>query len=329
METMSMNLDTEVLEEPKKSQFQVGTILKKYNLFLIFIGFLIIGTLLSEHFLTFQNILNILQQSAFVGIVAIGMTFVILVGGIDLSVGAVLGLSGMLVALLISSGVNPFIAIAITMAAGGFMGFVSGFISTKFKVPAFIATLAMMVSARGFALLTTDGEPIYDLPPAFTALGESFGNIPIPAIIWIVLTIIAVVILKYTTFGRKLYAVGGNEESARLSGIAVEKYLTTTYILAGIMSAVAGILMASWLTVGQPTAGTGLELDAIAAVVIGGTSLTGGRGGIGGTFIGVLIMSMIVNIFNLLGLSSYYQSIFMGAIIVTALIMNQLIANKK
>lgn len=209
------------------------------------------------------------------------------------------------------------------------MGFVSGFISTKFKVPAFIATLAMMVSARGFALLTTDGEPIYDLPPAFTALGESFGNIPIPAIIWIVLTIIAVVILKYTTFGRKLYAVGGNEESARLSGIAVEKYLTTTYILAGIMSAVAGILMASWLTVGQPTAGTGLELDAIAAVVIGGTSLTGGRGGIGGTFIGVLIMSMIVNIFNLLGLSSYYQSIFMGAIIVTALIMNQLIANKK
>ncbi|MEK9199381.1 ABC transporter permease [Ureibacillus sp. FSL E2-3493] len=326
---MSMNLNTEVMEKPKQSQFQIGTILKKYNLFIIFVAFFIIGTLLSEHFLTVQNILNILQQSAFVGIIAIGMTFVILVGGIDLSVGAVLALSGMLAALMMSSGLTPFLAIAITILAGAFMGFVSGFISTKFKVPAFIATLAMMVSARGFALLTTDGEPIYDLPPIFTALGESMGNIPIPAIIWIVLTIIAVVILKYTTFGRKLYAVGGNEESARLSGIAVEKYITSTYILAGIMSSIAGILMAAWLTVGQPTAGTGLELDAIAAVVIGGTSLAGGRGGIGGTFIGVLIMSMIVNIFNLLGLSSYYQSIFMGAIIVIALVMNQLISNKK
>ncbi|MFL0504192.1 ABC transporter permease [Ureibacillus sp. 179-F W5.1 NHS] len=326
---MGMNLNTEVMEKPKQSQFQIGTILKKYNLFIIFVAFFIIGTLLSEHFLTVQNILNILQQSAFVGIIAIGMTFVILVGGIDLSVGAVLALSGMLAALMMSSGLNPFLAIAITILAGAFMGFVSGFISTKFKVPAFIATLAMMVSARGFALLTTDGEPIYDLPPAFTALGESMGNIPIPAIIWIVLTIIAVVILKYTTFGRKLYAVGGNEESARLSGIAVEKYITSTYILAGIMSSIAGILMAAWLTVGQPTAGTGLELDAIAAVVIGGTSLAGGRGGIGGTFIGVLIMSMIVNIFNLLGLSSYYQSIFMGVIIVIALVMNQLISNKK
>ncbi len=324
-----MNTKMEVIEEPQQKQFQAAGFMKKYNLFFIFVGFLIIGSLLSDHFLTTQNILNILQQSAFVGIVAIGMTFVILIAGIDLSVGAVLALSGMLVSLLLSQGMNPILAIAITLLAGAFMGFLSGFISTKFKVPAFIATLAMMVSARGFALLTTDGEPIYDLPPAFTALGESLGNIPVPAIIWIVLTILAVVVLKYTTFGRKLYAVGGNEESARLSGIPVEKYVTSTYVLSGTMAAIAGILMSAWLTVGQPTAGTGLELDAIAAVVIGGTSLAGGKGGIGGTFIGVLIMSMIVNIFNLLGLSSYYQSIFMGAIIVTALIMNQFITNKK
>lgn len=324
-----MNTKMEVMEEPRQKQFHAAGFMKKYNLFFIFAGFLFIGSLLSDHFLTTQNILNILQQSAFVGIVAIGMTFVILIAGIDLSVGAVLALSGMLVSLLLSQGMNPILAIAFTLVAGAFMGFLSGFISTKFKVPAFIATLAMMVSARGFALLTTDGEPIYDLPPAFTALGESLGNIPVPAIIWIVLTILAVVVLKYTTFGRKLYAVGGNEESARLSGIPVEKYVTSTYVLSGTMAAIAGILMSAWLTVGQPTAGTGLELDAIAAVVIGGTSLAGGKGGIGGTFIGVLIMSMIVNIFNLLGLSSYYQSIFMGAIIVTALIMNQFITNKK
>lgn len=324
-----MGTTTEVIEEHKPKHFHIKSFMKKYNLFFIFIGFLIIGSIMSDNFLTVQNILNVLQQSAFVGIVSIGMTFVILVAGIDLSVGAVLALSGMLVSIMLTNGMNPALAILITVIAGAFMGFVSGFISTKFKVPAFIATLAMMVSSRGFALLTTDGEPIYDLPPVFTALGDSMGNIPIPAIIWIVLTIIALVVLKYTTFGRKLFAVGGNAESARLSGIAVEKYITTTFVLSGTMSAIAGILMSAWLTVGQPTAGTGLELDAIAAVVIGGTSLAGGKGGIGGTFIGVLIMSMIVNIFNLLGLSSYYQSIFMGAIIVAALIMNQLITNKK
>ncbi|NGP46691.1 ABC transporter permease [Bacillaceae bacterium SIJ1] len=324
-----MSMDVEGVEAPKTKKFQTKDFVKKYNLFFILIGFFIIGSLLSEHFLTTQNVLNVLQQSSFVGIVAIGMTFVILVAGIDLSVGAVLALSGMLVSLLLSQGMNPILAIIITIMAGALMGFVSGFLSTKFKVPAFIATLAMMVSARGFALLTTDGEPIYDLPPMFTALGESVGRIPVPVIIWVILTIISAIALKYTTFGRKLYAVGGNEESARLSGISVEKYITSTYLLSGVLAAIAGILMSAWLTVGQPTAGQGLELDAIAAVVIGGTSLAGGKGGIGGTFIGVLIMSIIVNIFNLLGLSSYYQSIFMGAIIVIALIMNQYLANKK
>lgn len=305
-------------------------ILKRYNLFFIFLGFIFIGSMLSEQFLSTQNILNILQQSSFVGIVSIGMTFVILVAGIDLSVGAVLALTGMLVSIMLSSGMNPVLAITITLAAGAFLGFVNGFISTKFKVPAFIATLAMMVSARGLALLTTDGEPVYDLPEGFTALGGNmFGRIPVTAVVWIVLTIAAIVILKYTTFGRKIYAVGGNEESSRLSGIPVEKYITWCFIIAGTLSAVAGILMSAWLSVGQPTAGTGLELDVIAAVVLGGTSLFGGKGSVGGTFIGVLIMSMIVNIFNLLGLSSYYQSIFMGLIIVLALIMNQYITNKK
>jgi len=225
---------------------------------------------------------------------------------------------------------NPILAIVITLITGAFLGFVNGFVSTKFKVPAFIATLAMMVSARGLALLSTNGEPIYDLPDGFTALGGNvFGKIPFTAIVWIALTIVALVVLKYTTFGRKIYAVGGNEESSRLSGIPVEKYVTWCFVIAGLLAAVAGILMSAWLTVGQPTAGTGLELDVIAAVVIGGTSLMGGKGSIGGTFIGVLIMSMIVNIFNLLGLSSYYQSIFMGLIIVLALIMNQYIINKK
>ncbi|MED3986812.1 ABC transporter permease [Peribacillus simplex] len=325
-----MNANIEVAQVKQTKSLSIKNILKKYNLFFIFLGFLLIGSILSDQFLSVQNLLNLLQQSSFVGIVSIGMTFVILVAGIDLSVGAVLALTGMLVSILLGTGMNPILAIVITLIAGAFLGFVNGFVSTKFKVPAFIATLAMMVSARGLALLSTNGEPIYDLPEGFTALGGNvFGNIPFTAIVWIALTIVALVVLKYTTFGRKIYAVGGNEESSRLSGIPVEKYVTWCFVIAGLLAAVAGILMSAWLTVGQPTAGTGLELDVIAAVVIGGTSLMGGKGSIGGTFIGVLIMSMIVNIFNLLGLSSYYQSIFMGLIIVLALIMNQYIINKK
>jgi ribose transport system permease protein len=325
-----MTAKIETYQDSEKSFPSVKSILKKYNLFFIFLGFILIGSLLSDQFLSVQNILNLLQQSSFVGIVSIGMTFVILVAGIDLSVGAILALTGMLVSILLSTGMNPVLAVVLTLLVGAFLGFVNGFISTKFKVPAFIATLAMMVSARGFALLTTNGEPVYDLPDSFTALGGNvFGKVPLTAVIWIVLTIIAIVVLKYTTFGRKIYAVGGNEESSRLSGIPVKKYVTWCFVICGTLAGVAGILMSAWLTVGQPTAGSGLELDVIAAVVLGGTSLAGGKGGVGGTFIGVLIMSMIINIFNLLGLSSYYQSIFMGFIIVLALIMNQYITHKK
>lgn len=325
-----MTIKVEELHETEKRLPSFKYILKKYNLFFIFLVFIFIGSLLSDQFLSTQNILNLLQQSSFVGIVSIGMTFVILVAGIDLSVGAILALTGMCVSILLSTGMNPVLAIFITLIVGAGLGFVNGFISTKFKVPAFIATLAMMVSARGLALLTTNGEPVYDLPDSFTILGGNvFGRIPLTAVIWVVLTIVAIVVLKYTTFGRKIYAVGGNEESSRLSGIRVGKYVTWCFVISGALAGVAGILMSAWLTVGQPTAGTGLELDVIAAVVLGGTSLFGGKGGVGGTFIGVLIMSMIINIFNLLGLSSYYQSIFMGIIIVLALIMNQYISNKK
>lgn len=317
-------------KETEKKDNKLMVILKQYNLFFIFLLFIIVGSIVSDKFLTLQNIFNIFQQSAFIGLVSIGMTFVILVAGIDLSVGSILALSGMTVSLLLSQSMNPILAIVLTLLVGALLGFISGFVSTKFMVPAFVATLAMMVTARGLALLTTDGQPVYNLPESFQVLGGNlFGKLPIPALIWILLTVFSFIVLKYTTFGRKLYAVGGNEESARLSGIPVKKYVTITFVISGLTSALAGILMAAWLSVGQPTAGQAMELDAIAAVVIGGTSLFGGKGGMGGTFIGVLIMSMIINIFNLLGLSSYYQSIFMGIIIVFALILNQYIANRK
>lgn len=315
----------------KKSapSFDVGKFLRKYNLFLLLAIFIAIGSALSPKFFTVQNFLNLLQQSAVVGIISVGMTFVIIVAGIDLSVGSILALAGMVTALAIPY-TGVFVAMILGVIAGVLMGFINGWVTTKLKVPAFIATMAMMVAARGLALLLTDGKPVYNLPEAMRFFGRNlFDRIPVSGIVWIILTILAVLVLRYTTFGRKLYAIGGNPQSAHLSGIEVNRYVTCTYVICGALSALAGIVLASWLTVGQPTAGKSIELDAIAAVVLGGTSLFGGVGGVGGTFVGVLLMSIITNIFNLLGLSSYYQSIFMGMIIVLALVLNRFVISKQ
>lgn len=228
--------------------------------------------------------------------------------------------------ILLKNGMAISLAIFITLVVGALLGGINGFITTKARVPAFLATLAMMVAARGMALLTTDGQPVFGLPSKFNVLGAGFlWGIPISGIIWILLTLITAFILKYSVFGRRLYAVGGNPEAAYLSGININKVIATTYIISGLLSAFAGIVLASWLTVSQPTAGNGAELNAIAAVVLGGASLSGGTGGVMGTFIGVLLMSIITNIFNLIGLSSYYQSIFMGVIIVLALVLNEFV----
>ncbi|GED69667.1 ribonucleotide-diphosphate reductase subunit alpha [Brevibacillus reuszeri] len=313
----------------KAPSFDLGKFLRKYNLFFLLVVFIAIGSTLSPKFFTVQNFLNLLQQSAVVGIISIGMTFVIIVAGIDLSVGSVLALAGMVMALSIPY-VGVFGAVILGIIAGAAMGLINGLVTTKLKVPAFIATMAMMVAARGLALLFTDGKPVYNLPESIRFFGANlFDRIPVSGIIWIALTILAVLVLRYTTFGRKLYAIGGNPQSAHLSGINVNRYITYTYIICGALSALAGIVLASWLTVGQPTAGKSIELDAIAAVVLGGTSLFGGVGSVGGTFVGVLLMSIITNIFNLLGLSSYYQSIFMGVIIVLALVLNRFVISKQ
>ncbi|GAF25360.1 ribose/xylose/arabinose/galactoside ABC-type transport systems, permease components [Moorella thermoacetica Y72] len=300
--------------------------LRRYSILVLLFILIIIATILSPHFLTVGNFLNLLQQSAVIGIVSIGMTFVIITGGIDLSVGSILALAGMIVGILLKNGMVISLAVLITLVAGALLGGISGFITTKARVPAFLATLAMMVAARGMALLATDGQPVFGLPPAFNVFGAGFFlGIPVSGIIWILLTLVAAFILKYSAFGRRLYAVGGNPEAAYLSGVKVNKIIAVTYIISGLLSAFAGIVLASWLTVSQPTAGSGAELNAIAAVVLGGASLSGGTGGVMGTFIGVLLMSIITNIFNLIGLSSYYQSIFMGVIIVLALVLNDFV----
>lgn len=310
----------------------VKDILKKYNLLVLLLVFVAISSLISKDFFKWENFMNLWQQCSITGIIAIGMTFTIIVGGIDLSVGSVAAFTGMLAALFIKKlGFNIELSILISVAAGCVLGFISGIVITRFRLPPFIVTMAMMVSARGLALLITEGKVISGLPESFSFIGNGklFLGIPVSGVIWVLLTVIAVLILKYTLFGRGMYALGGNSEAAYLSGVRIKTYNTLCYVISGGLSAFAGVMLTSWLTVGQPTIAQGEELNAIAATVLGGTSLSGGTGGVVGTLAGVFLMQIITNIFNLMLLPSYFQQIFMGIIIVLALLLNMIVIQKE
>ena len=306
--------------------------IKKYNLFMLLLFFVLIAVILSPRFLTWQNFFNLLQQSAVGGIVAVGMTFVIITGGIDLSVGSNVALAGMISSILAKDlGCSTFISMFAAIALGAFTGFITGSIITRFNLPDYIASMAMMISLRGVALLLTNGKPVFGLSDSFRFLGSGFlfDMIPISGIIWIIITCTAAFFLKYTPLGRSFYAIGGNNTAAWLSGILIKRNKTVAYILSGLLAAFAGVMLASWLSTGQPNAGSGIETDAIASTVIGGASLAGGIGGVWGTFGGVFLLSIITNILNLVGVPSYFQQIVKGAIILTALIGNNFITRKK
>lgn len=307
-------------------------ILRKYNLVLLLLVFIIISAILSPNFLTLDNVLNLLQQASIPGVVAIGMTIVVLLGGIDLSVGSVLAFSGMIASMIaveVGGITGIILAFLCGLAVSGLMGFITGILVSKCKLPDFIASLAMMEIARGAALLTTGGNPVFGLNDSFHEIGGGFlfNKLAYTAIVWAFLTIIFALILKYTVFGRSLFAIGGNQEAAMLSGINTKRNYTIAYIISGLLSGFAGILTASWMSTGQPTAGSGYELDAIAASVIGGASLSGGKGSVIGTFGGVFLLQIITNIFNLVGLPSYYQRIAKGTIIVLALLLNNFVTS--
>ncbi|MFF4614285.1 ABC transporter permease [Nonomuraea jabiensis] len=302
----------------------------KSNLLLVFLALCVVASLLAPQFLTGRNIANLLQQSSLTGIVAIGMTMVVLTAGIDLSVGSVAAFGGMTVALLMAAGVAVLPAILLTVAAGAAFGAVMGGLSAYLSLPAFMTTLAGLTAIRGLTYLLTDGKPAEaGGSEAFQLLGGGFiGYVPIAGIIFVVITILAAVVLRGTTFGEYVYAVGSNKEAARLSGLPVRGVITTVFAVSGALAALAGVLLTSRLTVGQPTAFNGLELDAIAAVVLGGTNLFGGRGGVFGTFVAVLLLSVLRNLCNLLGLGSFFQMVVTGLILLVALILNMLIERR-
>ena len=277
----------------------------------------------TPHFLTVSNLLNVLEQTALNAVVAVGMTFVIISGGIDLSVGSVLAFSGIALARTLEAGAPAPVGIAVALAVGLACGLINGALITRGRLPPFIATLGMMSVARGAALMMAEGRPISGFSEGFRALAtERVFMIPAPVIITAVIYAGAHFVLTRTVFGRTTYAIGGNEEAARLSGVQVRFHKTAIYGVAGVMSAAAAVVLTARLNSAQPTAGTMYELDAIAATVIGGTSLLGGEGSLIGTLIGALIMGVLRNGLNLLNVSSFVQQVVIGAVIVGAVLID-------
>lgn len=289
-------MSSQVKQQPKN--IDLKEFLIKYKSLVGLLVLITIVTILSPSFLSTKNIFNILRQTSVNGIIAAGMTFVILTGGIDLSVGSILAISGAVCASLLASGQNIIIAVLAALIIGAMVGFLNGFIITKGKLQPFIATLATMTILRGLTLVYTDGKPITlgsgDLAIKFGQIGggKIFGT-PTPALIMILVFAICAFVLKNTQMGRYTYALGSNEEATKLSGLNTDKIKIAVYTISGILASVAGIIITSRLFSAQPTAGDGYELDAIAAVVLGGTSLTGGRGKITGTIIGALIIGVL------------------------------------
>ncbi|WP_249316790.1 ribose ABC transporter permease [Bacillus sp. FJAT-50079] len=280
-------------------------------------------TVLNDRFLTSVNILNILRQISIIGILAIGMTFVVITAGIDLSVGSVLAFTGV-VAASFGTGQNILLSIVLGLIAGAILGFINGTAVARWKIAPFIVTLGMMTAARGLTYIYSDGKPVSGLSSEFMAIGQgSFIGIPIP--VWILLGVflISQFILNQTRIGRYIYAVGGNQKAATFSGINVVRVKAFVYTFSGLLCGLAGIVLTARVSAGLPQAGAAYELDAIAAVVIGGTSLAGGRGKLWGTVIGVLIIGVLSNGLDLMGVSSYYQQIIKGIIIVLAVLLDK------
>ena len=284
----------------------------------------------TPHFLTVSNLLNVLEQTSINAIVAVGMTFVIISGGIDLSVGSVLALAGIALASALEAGVPAPAAVALALAAGLTCGLANGVLITFGRLPPFIATLGMMSVARGAALMLAEGRPISGFSDAFRALATArVLMVPAPVIITALVYAVAQFVLTQTVFGRAAYGIGGNEEAARLSGVAVRFHKTAIYGVAGLTSAAAAVILTARLNSAQPTAGTMYELDAIAATVIGGTSLLGGEGTLVGALIGALIMGVLRNGLNLLNVSSFFQQVVIGLVIIGAVLIDMSLKRRR
>lgn len=312
--------------ENVKRKIEYKEILSKLGPLLALIVLIIFVSILSPSFLSLTNLMNLMRQVSTNALIAFGMTFVIITGGIDLSVGSTLALSSAIMAGMIVNGIDPLIAMTVSLIAGFILGAVNGLLITKGKLVPFIATLATMTIYRGATLVLTDGKPITGLDETFIfqfmGRGYFFG-IPFPIVITLVVFALLFVLLHKMSFGRKTFAIGGNEKASFIAGVKSNKIKIFVYSISGVLASLAGIILTSRLNSAQPTAGESYEMDAIASVVLGGTSMSGGKGRIFGTLIGALIIGTLNNGLNLLGVSTFYQQIVKGIVIIIAVLIDR------
>lgn len=302
----------------------LGFVIRQRTLLVLIILCAVVGYLLPP-FLTTHNLLNVLRQVSITGIVAVGTTFVIVTGGIDISVGSVVALSGVVVAYGLREGYSMEMSISAALIVGVLAGVINGLLVAYGNVMAFVATLGTMNVFRGMALIVTNGQAFWGLPKDFVEIGTGYvRGIPYPVVITFVIYLIGHLLLFRFTFGRYALAIGGDEEAARLSGVAVKRIKLLIYAFAGLMSGIAGVVLAARLGSGQPSVGAGYELIAIAAAVIGGNSLVGGRGTVWGTLIGALVLGVVNNALNLWGVASFYQIVITGLIVLIAVLADKL-----
>ncbi|MEG0876796.1 MAG: ribose ABC transporter permease [Oscillospiraceae bacterium] len=316
-----------------KQKTSAGDIIQKFGALITLVLLVIVLSIIDKDFRSVSNLMSLLRQASVNGLIAFGMTCVILTGGIDLSVGSTVALSSLVCALMVKAGVSPILAILAALALGTLLGATSGLLVTKGRLQPFIATLITMTVYRGLTLIFSGGRPVSGLFAAGdTSVGSAILNgigrgeplgIPIPAIIFFVVFGIFLFILNKTVTGRRIYAVGSNEQAARLAGVNNNRTKLLVYSISGFLAAFAGLIILSRLGSAQPTAGAGYELDAIAAVALGGTSMSGGRGKLYGTLIGVLIIAVLSNGLNILNVSSYYQDVVKGVVILLAVLSDR------
>lgn len=329
-----------MVQQKKVGRDSVGAFMNKYGIVVVFVGLCIIMAIVSPAFRSVRNITNVIRQVSIIGIIAMGVTFAIITTGIDLSSGSLVAFIGVVVASFSQNAVNPeqpisvvmpiVFSIAIALALGILLGGVNGTLHAYGKIPPFIATLGMMTAARGAAALYTRGRPVGDLKEVFTFIGTgSFLGIPIPIWVYLAMAILSHILLSKTKFGRYVFAIGGNEQAARICGINVEKTLVKVYAYAGFLTSVSAVLLVARTSAGNPTYGVMYELDAIASTVIGGTSLAGGIGSIPLCVVGALIIGVLNNGMDLLGVNAYWQQIVKGFIIVVAVLIDARKQRKK
>ena len=303
---------------------------KEFSIFVILIVLSVIIQINNPIFFTFSNLTDILRNTSYTLIIATGMTFVLIAKGLDLSVGSVFALCGLISAVLMKNGVPALLSVLVGLIAGAGFGCINAFCIVKLRIPAMIATLGSMYMARGLVLVMTKGQSVYPLADSFINFGKgSVLGIPNVVILSLVLAVIAHFVLSRTTYGRKVYAIGGNSDTARYAGINVELITASVYVICGVMAALSGIMTAARMESGQPSVGDGTEMTVITAVIIGGTSLNGGAGTILGTVLGALLMNVLSSGMNLVGVSAYWQKFVMGLVIILAVAFDQYQRSKR